>query len=45
MMTVKVRNLSGLEESIDNYFASEQVEGYKWEKDDGGEESFINNKA
>ena len=44
MMTVKVRNLSGLEESLDNYFASEQVEGYKWEKDDGSEESLATTK-
>ncbi len=39
MLSVRVRDLSGLEESLDNYFAGEQVDGYKWERDNGEEEN------
>ena len=38
MLSVRVRDLSGLEESLDNYFAGEQVDGYKWERENGEEE-------
>ena len=40
MLSVRVRNLNGLTESLDNYFEGEQVDGYKWERGDGEEERF-----